>query len=86
MLKFDRERLASPLTRLTDGATTVPSIENATVPVGVPPAEVTRAVNVTSCPTTEGSGAPLTEVIVTAGVTTWFAEAAALAAKLDVPT
>jgi hypothetical protein len=63
-----------------------PSLKS-TVPDGVPVADVTRAVNVTDCPTVEGLGVPETFVLVTAAVsesTIWVVEPA-LAAKEEPP-
>ncbi|MCR8574823.1 hypothetical protein NE399_11920, partial [Streptomyces sp. Isolate_219] len=51
-----------------------PVITKVTVPVGVPaPGETgaTVAVKVTGCPTTDGSGAEMTEVVVEAWPTVW---------------
>ena len=42
---------------------TVPSL-TVTLPVGVPPAEVTVKLTVTTCPTTDGSGASEVMVVV----------------------
>ena len=49
----------------------VPSIENCTVPVGVPPAETTVAVTVTAWPKRLGLADEITVVVVGYGFTTW---------------
>ena len=49
--------------RTADASTVAPS-RNFTVPLGIPAAELTVAVNVTPCPNTDGLGAELTVVLV----------------------
>ena len=66
--------VATPLTATAGLPTSVPSILNWTVPVGVPApgaVAVTVAVNCTPCPKTEGLMSALTVVVVPALLTTW---------------
>ena len=52
--------------------TLVPSIQNCTVPVGVPPPEATVAVKVTAWPKRLGLTDEVTVVVVGYGFTTWL--------------
>jgi hypothetical protein len=57
-----------------------------TVPEGVPPDEVTVAVNVTDCPLDEGFALEANAVEVEAGFTTWDTALEVLAAKFVLAT
>jgi hypothetical protein len=58
--------VATPLVSATGAPNADPPSRNCTVPVGVPPPEVTVAVNVTDCPNVEGFGDDVTVVVVLA--------------------
>jgi hypothetical protein len=61
-----------PLIKAAGPPNAKPSIENCTLPVGVPPGLVTVAVKVTDCPNADGFKLDMTVVVVVALFTVWF--------------
>jgi hypothetical protein len=76
--------VATPPVSVTVPSVVVPSLK-ATVPAGVPPADVTVAVNVTGCPKVDGFVEDATSVLVAAGSTTWERSVDVFAEKLSSP-
>ena len=80
------ENVALPVpSSVTGGPTFDPSIANCTVPVGVPPPDVTVAVNVTICPYVDGFSDDITPVVVLAAFTVWVSAPDVLVLKFPSP-
>lgn len=85
VVRAEVEKVAWP----TASRVPVPMLEllsrNETVPLGVPPALVTAAVNVTATPAFTGFTEAETVVVVAAGITDWLSTAEVLVVKEAVP-
>ena len=79
--------VATPARRATGRPLATPSIENWTVPVGVPPGPLTVAVKVSASPKVEGLALSVSvmTVALAAALTTWVQVVALLRVKFGSP-